>query len=159
MKCGSHLVRFNHIMTILQLAYSHHHYEGYDCWSVKLTWFATVQRSDLQITSLRSYPSLKRSRQTSQLIRGFVFLSTIFADFWQFFSLLTDLLQLHSYSSLRRSRQTSQLIRGKTWHKIHLKISKESCTNQHYSSSSYDLQLLVSAISVLKKAKPNILND
>ena len=141
-------------MTIPQLTHSHHHYEGYDCWSVKLTWFATVQRSDLQITSLRSYPSLKRSRQTSQLIRGFVFLSAIFAGFWQFFFLLTDLLQLHSYSSLRRSRQTSQLIRGKTWHKIHLKILKESSTNQHY-----ELQFFFLTISVLKKAKANILND
>ena len=130
-KCGAHIVSIksyhdhpsncsfssslwklleNSIMIVLQLVHSHHHYEGYDCWSVKLSWFATVQRSDLQITSLRSYPSLKRSRQTSQLIRGFVFLSTIFADFWQFFddfSLLTDLLQLRSYYSLKRSRQTS----------------------------------------------------
>ena len=77
-----------------------------------------------------------------------------FCGFLTIFSLLTDLLQLHSYSSLRRSRQTSQLIRGKTWHKIHLKILKESSTNQHY-----ELQLLLSTISVLKKAKPNILND
>ena len=146
-------------MTIPQLADSHHHYEGYDCWSVKLTWFATVQRSDLQITSLRSYPSLKRSRQTSQLIRGFVFLSTIFADFWQFFwwFFLTDWPSTPFLSVLKKVTANISTDKGQN-------LAQDPFSNFEfvkYQSTlfflkSYELQLLFSTISVLKRAKANI---
>ena len=144
-------------MTIPQLAHSHHHSEGYDCWSVKLTWFATVQRSDLQITSLRSYPSLKRSRQTSQLIRGFVFLSNFFCRFLTIFFLTdwpssTPLLFILKKVTANISTDKGQNLAQDPSSNFEL-VKYQSTL---FFLKSYELQLLFSTISVLKRAKANI---